>query len=85
MLVGNYLAWQSFKCSKNNFIFNMMGLGLLMQAVYFTTKMVPLLYRRQKEIKKRRSLGVHFNWFTPPSKAELDKIIDKKKVDDCVL
>ena len=41
--------------------------------------------RRVKEIKKRRSLGVHFKWFTPPTKAELDKIVDPKKTDETVL
>lgn len=45
--------------------------------------MLPIIRHRIRSIFDRRAKGVYFHWFTPVSKAELEKIVNKK-VDDSV-
>ena len=75
MYIGSRVCYHSFACSSNNNIFNVMGGALMLQSVYFVTKMVPILRRRYDEILLRKRLGIKNMWFQPLSKADTEKMM----------
>lgn len=78
-LSGWPIIWRTLSCSSNHLWFKFTCVGLIAQSIFFVCRMKDTALRRYREIQSRKKIGVHYKWFEPISKTELEKLKLKKE------
>jgi hypothetical protein len=78
-LLGSYIVYLMVGCSALHITVRISAVVILLQTVFFVTKMVAMVSKRYQEISNRYTKGVNMRWFDPLSDAELKTLgIDRK-------
>lgn len=66
LLLGTYVVYLMGTCSELHLLVRMSAVIILLQTIFFVTKMKSIAYKRYQEINNRYKKGISMRWFYPP-------------------
>jgi hypothetical protein len=79
LLLGFYIVYLMVSCPSLHVAVRISAVVILLQTIFFVTKMVAMVSKRYKEISNRYTKGITMRWLDPLSEAQLKTLgIDRK-------